>query len=166
MERNALRKELAELLEGAGGNRRPALRRSLRPDWLYAADLGAACPGPAGEALAEALCRAGWELLEDGEWTQMRKPLRRPPDGWFSGPFGPEAACCASLLERHPDGPEAEGTEAAYRLIKAGEEGAEAVERVCAALHREWAARLRAGEGLPGISPEYFGKRQTGGKGL
>ena len=166
MERNALRKELAELLEQADGKRRPALRRSLLRDWLYAADLAAACPGHAGEALAKELRAAGWETREDGDWTQMRKPVYRPPEGWYSGPFGPEAACCASLLERHPGGPEGEDPGIICRLIKAGEEGPEAVERVCAELHREWAARMRAGKPLPGISREYFARDAEGGKTL
>ena len=42
---NALRKELAALLDDSGARRKPALRRSLREDWLYATDYPVLCSG-------------------------------------------------------------------------------------------------------------------------
>ena len=58
MKINALRKELKRLLEPENGRRRPAIRRSLLEDWIYAADLPEFVPG---EEL-EAVCR---KLQED-----------------------------------------------------------------------------------------------------
>ena len=156
MVRNALRMELAALLAAPEGYRNPALRRSLRAEWLYAADLLALYGGNIPAELLRCLAEAGWESAPDGGWLQLRKPAPEPPAGWYGGPFGPEAACCLSLLKRHLpcDG----DPEPAQRtLIKAGEEGPAAYEAACAALHREWADRLRKGEPLPEISLRYFG---------
>ena len=153
---NALRQELNGLLAGIAAARPPALRRSLSDEWLYAADLPAVC---GGEETAELLKRAealGWEHAAENGWILFRKEAKEPPEGWYDGGFGPEAACCLSLLERHPDGC-GEGAPAAQRaLIKAGEEGGKAYEAVCRRLHREWAERLRKGLALPGLSPAYF----------
>ena len=81
-----------------------------------------------------------------------------PPEDWYEGNFGPEAACCLSLLERHA-GTACGAPEAVQRtLIKAGEEGGKAYETACAELHREWAERLRRGEPLPAVSRRYFGE--------
>jgi len=153
---NAYRLELKNLLAGLEWSRPPALRRSFREDWIYASD----APALAGEETLKVLIRraaeAGWETAVPDGWIQFRKPAPEPPEGWFPGPFGSEAACCASLLRRHPD-QENEAAEAAQRrLIRAGEEGAQAYEAACEALHREWAAKLRRGEKLPAVSPAYF----------
>ena len=98
---NALRKELAALLDNSGAQRKPALRRSLREDWLYATDYPALCSGSMPETVMEQLKTAGWETAPDGDWLQLRKPAGEPPEDWYEGSFGPEAACCLSLLERH-----------------------------------------------------------------
>ena len=156
MVRNALRTELSALLRAPEGSRAPALRRSLRADWLYAADLPALYGGNLPEELPRRLKDAGWVAEPDGGWLQLRKPAPEPPEGWYGGSFGPEAACCLSLLERHRpcDG----DPEPAQRtLIKAGEEGPEAYEAACASLHRDWAECLRRGETLPDLSQRYFG---------
>lgn len=156
MVRNALRTELSALLRAPEGSRAPALRRSLRADWLYAADLPVLYGGNLPEELLSRLKDAGWEAEPDGGWLQLRKPAPEPPEGWYGGSFGPEAACCLSLLERQRpcDG----DPEPAQRmLIKAGEEGPEAYETACASLHRDWAECLRRGETLPDLSRRYFG---------
>ncbi len=155
---NALRKELASLLDDSGAQRKPALRRSLREDWLYATDYPALCSGGIPEALRERLEAAGWETALDGDWLQLRKPAGEPPEDWHEGSFGPEAACCLSLLQRH--GETAGGApEAVQRVvIKAGEEGGKAYETACWEIDREWAERLRRGEPLPAVSQRYFGE--------
>ena len=156
MVRNALRTELAALLKAPEGSRAPALRRSLRADWLYASDLPALYGGNLPEELLRRLKEAGWEAEPDGGWLQLRKPAPEPPEGWYGGPFRTEAACCLSLLERHRHC-DADPEPAQRRLIKAAEEGPEAYEAACAALHRDWAERLRRGETLPAVSRRYFG---------
>ena len=97
---NALRKELAEALAGEPG-RKPALRRSLKDEWLYATDLPVIHGGRVPEKTAARLTEAGWEYTAEGGWLQMRKAAEEPPEGWHEGGFGPEAGCCLSLLERH-----------------------------------------------------------------
>ena len=97
-----------------------------------------------------------WESAETGGWLFLRKDAAEPPEGWYTKEFGPEAACCASLLERHEGSPEAGTEEIRYMLIKAGEEGAKAYEGACRALHRQWAELLRQGKPLPSLSSRFF----------
>ena len=158
MVRNALRKELAALLAAPPESRTPVIRRSLTDEWLYATDLPMLYGGSVPDTVKAALDSAGWKYDSDGAWLQLKKPAKEPPEGWYSGPFGPEAACCLSLLRRHPA---LAGTpsEAGQRmLIKAGEEGETAYEEACSAIHREWAERLRKGKKLPDLSRRYFGE--------
>ena len=156
MRYNALRLELAEILADIGGERKPALRRSRRADRMYATDLAGTPEGPERDAMAGRLRDAGWDVEDEGGWLEMRKRAADPPEGWFDGPFGPEAACCRALLERHPEqGKENFAVEC--RLVKAGEEGQEAYELACREIHGLLAERLRRREKLPGISLRYFG---------
>ena len=154
---NEMRKELASVLTGSAENRAPVIRRSLSEDWLYATYIPVLNNGSIPETVIRRLTGAGWEYAQDGSWLQLRKSASEPPENWYSGPFGPEAGCCMSLMERHP-ADEGETTEAVQRmLIKAGEEGETAYEKACAVLHRIWAERLRRGEALPNIDRRYFG---------
>lgn len=158
MVRNALRKELTALLAAPSGNRQPVIRRSLAEAWLYATDLPVLYGGSVPESIFSALDTAGWTCLPENGWLLLAKSAKEPPEDWFDGSFGPEAACCRSLLERHPAMDE-EPSEAAQRmLIKAGEEGEKAYEEACATLHREWAGRLRKGRSLPDLDLRYFGR--------
>ena len=158
MIRNALRKELDTLLKTPAGSRAPAIRRSLREEWLYATDLPALYGGTVPDGIQKALDNAGWEYAPDGKWLQLRKSAKEPPENWFGGTFGPEAACCLSLVRRHPisGGILSDPTE--RMLIKAGEEGETSYEEACAVIHRAWAANLREGNNLPAISRRYFGE--------
>ncbi len=156
---NAWRRELREMLDAAGAPRPPALRRSLREGWLYATDL----PGiPGGERTADFLETAekrGWKGKREAGWLLLKREAELPPEGWFSGPFGPEAACCRSLLERHGGGAGTAEKEVCL-LVRAGEEGPEAYERACGDIHRAWAERLRKGQGLPGLQAAWFGAEE------
>lgn len=157
MVRNALRKELAELLSVPPGSRQPALRRSRKNEWLYASDLPLLYHGNVPNVLQRALTGAGWEYSLEGNWLQLRKAASEPPADWYGGDFGPEAACCRSLLERHTGATAVPSDDIERALIKAGEEGRDAYEDACTAIHREWAARLRKGLPLPAVSKRYFG---------
>lgn len=156
MKINALRRELNSLTAGEGEGRKPAVRRSLREEWLYAADLPEAASGERLKALCERLAEAGWESETEGGWTQVRKAVSDPPEDWFDGPFGPEAGCCASLLERHAGREKEPDNRIAFCLIRAAEEGPEAYEAACRQLHGEWAERLRKKQKLPAVSALFF----------
>ena len=154
---NALRRELSEKLTAVPTDRPPAVRRSRRDEWLYATDIKLLLSGKAMESLLNELAAEGWEWTEEQGWLLLRKPAEEPPDGWYDGAFGPEAACCASLLDRHPSkGSEAETAQ--RMLIKAGEEGDNAYEAACRQLHQEWAEQLRRGDPLPVLSRKYFSR--------
>jgi hypothetical protein len=157
MQINTLRKELTRLLSERPLSRMPSVRRSRSEEWLYASDFPGLCTAEEQEKIADRLREYGWETAVTEGWALLRKPAEEPPEGWYSDGFGPEAACCLSLLDRHAE--RGNSAEAAQRmLIKAGEEGGKAYETACAALHREWAERLRKREPLPAVSRRYFTK--------
>ena len=157
MQINALRRELTVLLSGVPLSRPAALRRSGHEEWLYATDLPALCDGKVKESLMQRLREAGWEYGEEPGWILLRKTAEEPPEGWYGGLFGPEAACCLSLLKRHVQDTGSDPEAVQRLLIKAGEEGEGFYEAACARLHRDWAARLRRKEPLPAVSRRYFG---------
>lgn len=157
---NALRTELNNLLAETTCPRLPALRRSLREDWLYATDLPALCGAETLRTVRLRLEEAGWESGTDSGWLQLRKEVRLPPEELRDGFFGPEAACCRSLLERHPARGDEFPRKAVFLLLKAAEEGPSSYEKACGRLHREWAERLRKNVPLPGIDPRFFGNEQ------
>ena len=154
---NALRKEMAEIMASRLLKRTPAVRRSSMPEWIYATDILLLLNGDEQDSLLKELAGKGWEYREEHGWLQMRKSAPEPPEDWYEGSFGPEAACCASLLDRHPSkGSEAETAQRV--LIKAGEEGDNAYEAACRQLHQEWAEQLRRGDPLPVLSRKYFSR--------
>ena len=153
---NRLREEIRGLLSGADSARPAALRRSLREDFLYATDLPGTASGETVADFRQKAEEAGWRTVEADGWILLdRIPLHNADS--FRGPFGPEARCCASLLQRHP-GKRKDGDREKRMLLKAGEESPDAYERVCGILHREWAAALRKGETLPDLTEDYFGE--------
>lgn len=157
MKINALRRELTEMLNGTAVRRQPALRRSLDENWLYATDLPSVCTGEALQDTLLRLSEKGWESVIDGGWLQLRKDCQDPPEDWFEGPFGTEAGCCLSILDRHPGRRTGPSGQITCRLIKAGEEGAGTYEQACRELHRILSGRLRGKKELPDISPRYLG---------
>lgn len=157
---NAFRQELKNILSGMETDRMPVIRRSLLPDWLYSTDLSAVCRETVKKRFLEILTENGWETMEAGGWIQMRKASHEPPANWHEGPFGPEAACCRSLLERHPEGSCSDAENVQCILIKAAEEGEKAFESACAELHHSWAECLRKGKPLPAVHPAYFSDRR------
>ena len=157
---NALRKELQELMQIPQTARKPVLRRSLPDDWLYSTDLPAVSDKENQTLFLQAIVNAGWEYTEEKGWILMRKPAGEPPEGWYDGPPGPEAACCLSLLDRHEKQAVEEPEPVQRMLIKAGEEGEKQYEAACACIHRDWAERLRRGEPLPAVNRIYFTGRK------
>ena len=155
---NALRKELNTLIAHDGDERKPAIRRSLREEWLYVTDL----PSAVNEGRLEYVCRrlteTGWEIMMEDGWLQVRKAVAEPPEGWFDGPFGPEARCCRSLIERHPEREKEPDYRTEYLLIRSGEEGARAYETACRRIHHEWAERRRKKQKLPEVNVIFFGE--------
>ena len=157
MVRNALRKELSALLTAPTGKRQPVIRRSLSEAWLYATDLPILYGRQIPDSVLSALEDEGWNYLQENGWLLLMKPAKEPPEDWYDGPFGTEAACCRSLLSRHPAANGESSGMAECLLIKAGEEGEKAYEEACTVLHREWAERLRTGRSLPELDRRYFG---------
>lgn len=155
---NELRRELARLLAETGTKRPPALRRSLREAYLYATDLPQAAGAEEKDAFLRRAKAAGWTALEENGWIQMDKCPEGPPE--TGGEAGPEALRCASLLRRHPEARQDSRREKRI-LIKTAEEGKAAREEACAALHREWAERLRKREGLPDLEEKWFKEEGT-----
>ena len=151
---NALRTELAALLRDTETERKPALRRSLREDYLYAADLPVCAAREATEGFLQRAEKNGWKYERDGGWLLLDKDADEPPEGWFAGVFGEEAAACASLLRRN-SGKAPAGNEIRL-LIKAGEEDEKAYEEACRRLHMNWAERLRRREALPAVNLKYL----------
>ena len=154
---NRLRSEAQSLISGSETFRPATLRRSLNENYLYATDLPQAADAATAESFLSRAQRAGWKTKKENGWILMDPPAGKMEENPFEGPFGPEAKCCASLLNRHGSG--REGKREQRMLLKAGEKGPEAFEKVCEQLHREWAAALRTGEVLPEIPVHCF----TGG---
>ncbi len=155
---NTWRSMLNGLLAGTPAYRKPALRRSQREDALYTTDLPGLVTEEELESFRRSLRSAGWRSELHQGWLEL-SPLRPAmPGNGFQGPYGNEAGCCRSLLirngNRDPEGCE----QLIYRLIKAGETGADGFEACCAELHRQWAERLRKHQRLPQISEDCFGE--------
>ena len=154
---NKLRQEIRTILDGTDSSRPAALRRCRQEDWLYATDLPQAASAEAVNAFLRTAEGNGWRTRKEAGWILLDRIPEIPPADFFSGPFGPEARCCLSLLRRHPDR-KGNADHAVRMLLKAGEEGPDAYERACGVLHREWAAALRKDEILPGMATLYFGE--------
>ena len=142
-----LRREMQSLLSAVPVRRKPALRRSDAPEALLATDLPLAAEEAAVADFTALAENAGWTVLRRGDWLLMDHSVDAP-DCPVPAELPGEAGCCLSLLLRHggDDAPE----EDIRALVKARDAGSAALERLCAAWHRDWAARLRRREPLPG----------------
>ena len=153
---NRLRSELQALLSGIKTIRPAVLRRCRREDYLYATDLPQIASGDMVNDFLHSAEAFGWRTETDAGWILLDRIPEDPPEGLFPKPFSKEAKCCASLLLRHPEILKRNGDRVKRLLIKAGEENAEAYERACRILHREWASDLRTGDGLPDLPVSFF----------
>lgn len=148
-----LRRQMATLLAACPACRKPALRRSDSPGYLLATDLPLAAEAADVSAFQAAAEAAGWHVAAQAGWLLLDHPLPPPVDsGRQTGPG--EVGCVLWLARLHPQGgaPEAD----IRALAKAVESGDGAVERLCRSWHRQWAARLRCGEALPGGLAPYL----------
>ena len=142
-----LRRDVQAMLACVAVRRKPALRRSDAPEALLATDLPLAAEEAAVEAFTALAEAAGWTVTRRGDWLLMDHPVDAP-DCPVPAELPGEAGCCLSLLLRHGGGDAPE--EDIRALVKARDAGSTALERLCAAWHRDWAARLRRREPLPG----------------
>lgn len=130
-------------------SRKPALRRSPRPDSLFAADLPLCASVSACNTFILEAKSLGWESLEADGWIHLRKTCAPLPPGLFPAGAEGEASCLETLFCRHP-GSEDAGPEIIL-LMKARESGPRDWEAACRSFHRELARRLRTGEPFPDI---------------
>ena len=139
---NDWRKQLGRLLEEMPASRPAALRRSLKPDWLYCTDLPACGSAESCEAFRAGAERLGWETEREGGWIQARRRSGTLPADWPGREaIGPEAECLRSLMARHPELHLSAREE--ILMAKAEEEGPAQREAACKAVHGRWAALLR-----------------------
>ena len=157
--KNPWRKELHALFLPLSLPRTPALRRSLKPDWLFSTDLPSFASPDACKAFLRSAESLGWEAGEGAGpgpdasvrgWLELRRSVSSFPPGFFPVEAGGEYACLCALLARHPGSTDASSE--TILLLKAREEGAAAWENACRELHRELARRLRLHEPLPALS--------------
>ena len=141
---NPWREELRSLLSLFPMLRSPALRRSLKEDWLYASDLPLCAEEAVLLQFREAASACGWETKVSENWLQLRKADPALPREWFPDSPRGESACLAELLRRHPE--LALDRRESIQLLKAREAGEEAWDRCCRQLHRELARKLRKKE--------------------
>ena len=132
-------------------HRKPALRRSDRPDALLATDLPLAADREAVQDFVERMTATGWRVWEEKNWIFLDAEVPVPEAVDCSAAAG-ELGCCLSLLERHEGS--AAPKETIRAIVKAAESGT--IERLCAQLHREWAAALRRHQPLPGGLQPYL----------
>ncbi len=172
---NTLRAELQELLGSVKCSRKPVLRRSREEEHLYTTDLPAAADDENIRLFLMLAGKNGWKADPGNGWIELDKPVTTLKQSGAPAAFGAEAACCLSLLKRHP--PEnckkqqqaADDTAREIRkLIKAAECGPAEYETACRRLHAALAARLRMKEALPDIHRSFFEKEtadtdRTGG---
>ncbi len=160
-EKNALRMELEALTKACMTFRPATVRRSLKDHMLYATDLPCLLTDCELTEWIRMASGNGWRSEQDRDWLLLDHDIPDALPGKFRGPFGNEAGCCASLLRRQCG--TGNGNDVKRRLVKAGEEGAEAYEQICRELHEEWAARLRKGEPLPAVPTDWFEKTLDNG---
>lgn len=141
---SALRLQVQKVLLDVPAKRKPALRRSDDPQALLATDLPLIASEESVEAFTARMEELGWRVWTAKGWLLLDAdvPVPRLQCCDAEGELG----CCLSLLRRHPG--ETAPKESIRAIAKAAEAGT--IERLCAQLHREWAAALRVHQPLPG----------------
>lgn len=147
----ALRQQLQQLLLHTPASRRPALRRSDRPDALFATDLPLLTEEDDLTASIAVAVQSDWRIgfLPNG-WMTLDHDIPAPP--LTIPPISQnEAGCCLSLLLQHPGGT----VEKEYirAIAKAADIGPVEVEKLCRIWHGDFSARLRQHQTLPDVLP-------------
>ena len=148
------------ILAGTDSVRPAILRRCKNEEFLYATDLPMAAEQKDVMLFVRKAENIGWRSEIQAGWILLDRIPAEPPENGFSGPYGPESKCCASILRRHSGQHKRDGTREKRMLIKAGEDNPDIYERTCAILHREWAEALRQGVDLPGLPVTFFGEEE------
>ena len=148
-----MRAQVQSALYAVPVKRKPALRRSNLPDALFATDLPLVAEEAAVEAFCAQMAQLGWRTGLHNGWLTLDAPIPTPDASVPKAPAG-ECGCCISLLLRHMEDAPAE--EFIRAVVKTADAGHQPFEKLCAALHAEFAARLRGHEPLPGALLPYL----------
>lgn len=143
----AMRRQVQACLASVPCRRRPALRRTDNPDFLLMTNLPQAASPQDVAAFAQALRHLGWRVEEIPGWLLLDGPIPVPACP-APASYPGEAGCCAWLLQHHPGGDAP--LDMLRALVKAAEQGAPQVEKLCRAWHGQLAAMLRRHQPLPG----------------
>ena len=151
------REELFLMMSSAGYRRRPALRRSIRDDYLLATDFPQAADEQSVLSFLETARGNGWQAdLSDG-WIELSRTMDFN-DAIDTPVFRhPEADCCLSLLIRHQEKKESSDGRTEKTIAKAMEEGYSAYADACENIHALWAESLRISSSIPDVDIRYFG---------
>ena len=156
---NALRRELTEICAQVETRRPPAIRRSLQEQYLYATDLPLAADDSAVDRFIELASGAGWQVSAEAGWLQLDRIITVPLSDWNTDQYGPESACCLTILRRNAGRLNPSDGTVERQLIKAADQGTDAYEVCCRKIHRDWAERLRTGNAIPDVHPGFFGRK-------
>ena len=148
-----LRQQVQAVLYAVPAKRKPALRRSDLPDALFATDLPLVAEKAAVDAFCAQMARLGWRAGMHNGWLTLDAPIP-VPETFIPDILAGESGCCISLLLRHREDAPAEAVIRA--VVKAADAGRQPLEKLCAALHGEFAVRLRRHEPLPGALLPYL----------
>lgn len=148
-----LRSQVRPVLESVPARRKPALRRTDAPDALLVTDLPLIAAPDHVAAFQAEMARLGWHTAMKNGWLALDAPIPAPALTIPANLEG-ECGCCISLLLRHPDAAAPEDFIRA--VVKAADAGPIPLERLCAQLHADFAARLRQHIPLPGALLPYL----------
>lgn len=154
------RNELINMMIHTGCTRTPVLRRSNKTQFLLATDFPLITDKNSMTAFMELAETNGWQTITDRGWIHLNRKAVFEAAEEIPDP-GPEAACCLSLINRHPNEMVPSDGTAERLMLKAMEQGTEACERICCELHAEWAASLRKHKGIPDIDKRFFGGQES-----
>ena len=143
-----LRRDLLAFLRDIPCSRTPTLRRCRHDGALLATNLPFIAQPDDVRRFADACRLRGWTVSESDGWLLLDHAVT-PPDSPIPDTLSGEVGCLISLLIRHPQD-HAPCDDAIRALAKACEESPAVTDRLCAALHDDWAQRLRKREPLPG----------------
>lgn len=148
-----LREQVQSVLYAVPAQRKPALRRSDKPDALFATDLPLVAEADIVRAFMADMELRGWTVRERNSWLMLDASV--PVPGYeIPAELAGECGCCISLLLRHQD--HAPATDFIRAVVKAVDAGKQPFEHLCGQLHGEFAARLRRHEVLPGALLPYL----------